>query len=302
MLTPEQVEQRKSYCMGSDAPIICGVSPYCTPYQLWEYKTRRAIEPDISEKPSVKAGNMLEGAVRDWLANEIEMEIRHDNQLVRHLHYPFMAGNLDGWVVGQSAIVEIKTSSSDKGWGPSGSSIIPTPYLLQISHYMACADVECCYVGVLIRGIDFRWYKIQRDNELISYIIAQEQLFYACMTNDTPPPFQNVEDIVALMASKNPSGAIQATDDLQLKVEKLGEIRALIKSFEEQEQILKLGICEFMNDKEYLAGQSGEILVSWKKSKDSKRLDLDVLKGKFPEIYEQCTKVVPGSRRFDLKK
>ena len=82
MLSVQQIEERLNYITGTDAAIICGESKYCTPYQLWEYKTRRSVAPDISDKPAVKAGNMLEGAVRDWLSQELGKEIIESNDLI----------------------------------------------------------------------------------------------------------------------------------------------------------------------------------------------------------------------------
>jgi putative phage-type endonuclease len=44
MENDDWLEFRKGGIGSSDAPIIAGVSPYSTPYQLWEIKTRRKTE------------------------------------------------------------------------------------------------------------------------------------------------------------------------------------------------------------------------------------------------------------------
>jgi putative phage-type endonuclease len=187
MLTDDQKEQRLSYVTGSDASIICGLSPYTTPYELWEQKTRRAVVEDISHKPAVKAGIMLEGAIRDWLGQEINKDILERGDIIIHPKLAWMAGNIDGKVYKENSIVEIKTTSSPEGWGDVGSNIIPRNYLLQVVHYMAVCNADRCYVAVLIRGVDFRHYILERDLVLEEMLIQKEKEFYSCVQLDIPP-------------------------------------------------------------------------------------------------------------------
>ena len=191
MLSEEMKLARLSYITGSDAAIICGLSPYTTPYELWEQKTRRSVSEDISHKPAVKAGIMLEPAIRDWLAQELQVPIRTITKLIVHDELPWMAGNIDGHIVKDSmregAIVEIKTTSSADGWGDNGTCIIPRNYLLQVSHYMAVTNSDRCYVAVLIRGVDFRHYIVERDKILEEMIIQKEKEFWSCVQLDIPP-------------------------------------------------------------------------------------------------------------------
>ncbi|EIF42771.1 Phage-related protein endonuclease-like [gamma proteobacterium BDW918] len=53
----------------SDIPIILGLSPYKTRYQLWAEKTGRFNSPDISANPNVKRGNRLEDVARQVAEN-----------------------------------------------------------------------------------------------------------------------------------------------------------------------------------------------------------------------------------------
>ena len=47
--TKRWLEERMSYIGGSDAPIIMGVSPWKTPYQLWEEKMGNVVEDKDKE-------------------------------------------------------------------------------------------------------------------------------------------------------------------------------------------------------------------------------------------------------------
>ena len=187
MLTEEQKRFRLDYISGSDAPIICGLSFFCTPQKLWEYKTKRAVQEDIGDLPHVKAGIMLEGALREWLSEVIGMKVAACPDTFTSDKHHWMIGNIDGLIGGCNAIAEIKTSSHVHGWGDDGTSIIPRAYHVQVAHYMAVTNTERCYVGVLIRGVDFRHYCIERDIKLERYIIEKEKEFWDCVLHDTPP-------------------------------------------------------------------------------------------------------------------
>ena len=301
MLSVQQIEERLNYITGTDAAIICGESKYCTPYQLWEYKTRRSVAPDISDKPAVKAGNMLEGAVRDWLSQELGKEIIESNDLIIHESYPWMAGNIDGRIKGDSSIVEIKTTQSDREWGESGTNIIPRNYLLQVIHYMAVTNARSCYVAVLIRGVDFRWYCIERDMELEKWLIEQEKAFWDCVKADVPPEMRNEADVVLSFSKHSSRYSLQADWDIIDSIAQYKRNKETLKQIEDMQEILKEKICFFMQDVSMLTGTNGELLCSWIKPKDTTRIDLKMLQLKYPDVYKQCLKTTDSSRRFSVK-
>jgi len=301
MLTDEQLQQRLNYVTGSDAAIICGESKYCTPYRLWEYKTRRAVAEDISHKPAVKAGNMLEGAVRDWLGQELGKDITPSDMLWVHDSYHWMAGNIDGKIRGESAIVEIKTSSNDTGWGGSGSDIIPSAYRLQIAHYMAVTNASRCHVGVLIRGIDFRHYCIDRDMAIEQDLIEREKAFWDCVQADIPPEPLNDADRVKMLTTKEAQGSIVATFEIEKTIEQYNFFKEYLEATTQTIDELKESICVYMRDASTLVNEHGRIVATWNNVKGRSGVDTALLKKKFPEVYAQVCKVGNASRRFEVK-
>ena len=53
---------------------------------------------------------------------------------------------------------------------------IPIHYELQCHHYMVVTGADCWYIAVLIYGREFKWYRIERDEELINYLIEVERI------------------------------------------------------------------------------------------------------------------------------
>jgi len=60
----EWLQWRSRGITASDIPIILGLSPYKTPWQLWAEKIGRINAPDISQNPNVKRGVQLEDEAR----------------------------------------------------------------------------------------------------------------------------------------------------------------------------------------------------------------------------------------------
>lgn len=100
---------------GSDAGIICNLSSYKSPYELWEEKTGLKKSPIITNK-AIELGNALEPILFNLFSKMQEEYITIDTKdiaLVSNL-YPFMRANLDGALLdhnGNYGILEIKTTT-----------------------------------------------------------------------------------------------------------------------------------------------------------------------------------------------
>jgi len=57
-LSPEAVAERVNYIGASDVPVILGLSPWRTPYDLWSIKTGR-LANEFAPSPAAKIGLAL---------------------------------------------------------------------------------------------------------------------------------------------------------------------------------------------------------------------------------------------------
>ena len=162
---------------GSDVSVIAGINPYKSAYQLWLEKTGQ-IEPAESENEYTHFGTVLEPVIRREFMERTGLKVRQKHMLLQSETYPFMLANLDGVVKvnGEMCIFEAKTASAYKldEW----QSGIPPEYMLQVQHYMAVTDTSKAYIAALIGGNHFLYKLIERDNEIISKIIAMEKYFW----------------------------------------------------------------------------------------------------------------------------
>ena len=130
------LEYRKTGIGGSDASVVCGISRYKSPVELWMEKTEQMPPQEVGE--AAYWGNQLELLVREEFTKRTGIPVRKPSVILQSQEYPFMLANLDGTCehpVYGTCIFEAKTASAYKAgeWEDS----IPDEYMIQIQHYMA---------------------------------------------------------------------------------------------------------------------------------------------------------------------
>lgn len=302
-LSSKQLSERLNYVGGSDAATICGINPYKNIIDLWKEKTKREPIKDISDNPYVKAGNFLEPVVIQWFEQETGYKVTRVSETVYHELHGCLAANLDGLISTPEgvAIFEAKTASSDENWGETGSDQIPDTYLLQLVHYMCVMYVEFAYLAVLIRGVDFRWYKVKRNKNL-EYVVFQRELdFWHCVLNDTPPKPKTGKEVISLIGNRSTEGQVLADGEVQKCIERLEKVNHDIVVLQKEKEEITDKIKVFMGEKDTLMDISGRICVTWKSGKPIQRFDLETFKIESPSEYEKYSRVYTNSRRFLIK-
>jgi hypothetical protein len=81
----------------------------------------------------------------------------------------------------------------------------------------------------------------------------------------------------------------------------LALIKSEIKALEAREEAYQTLVQGYMQDKSILYAVDGQILVTWKNAKHSKRFSSSLFQQAMPDIYKQFEVEMPGSRRFLVK-
>jgi len=90
----EWLAYRKLGIGGSDAPVVCGVSKYKSPLELWSEKTGQHPPKEAGEP--AYWGTLLESLIRDEFTLRTGIKVITVNQILQSKEYPFMIANLDG--------------------------------------------------------------------------------------------------------------------------------------------------------------------------------------------------------------
>lgn len=145
------LEYRKAGIGGSDASVVCGVSRYKSPVELWMEKTGQLPAQETGE--AAYWGNLLEALVREEFTKRTGIAVTKPTVLYQSVEHPFMLANVDGLCEDPAhgpCIFEAKTASAYKAgeWEDS----IPDEYMIQIQHYMAVTGYQGAYIAVFIGG------------------------------------------------------------------------------------------------------------------------------------------------------
>lgn len=198
----EWLQARQSRIGGSDAAAIIGLNPYMSNVDLWEIKTGRRQQEDISEKPYVKYGTEAEQYLRELfkLDHPEYLVLYQENNMFLNEAYPWAHASLDGWLRDKddhTGIWECKTtnilnSHQKEKW----DNRIPDNYYCQILHYFLVTEFKFAVLKAQLKydyGDDVmcitKHYRIERTEveQDIRYLAEKEKEFWECVKADQKP-------------------------------------------------------------------------------------------------------------------
>lgn len=301
----EWLEVRKNGIGSSDAAAAVGLNPYQSQLELWMVKTGRdAHLPKVDPKDDSSPlfwGTLLENFVAAAYTRRTGNRVRKLNSVLRHAEHPWMLANIDREVMGAPdvQVLECKTTgmNGQKLWRDG----VPEYIQLQVQHQLAVTGKRTADVAVLVCGNDFRTYRIQRDDKMISSLIELERRFWHYVETDTPPPADGSDSAAKALQALYPeddTSVIRLEDDAEMSAvfSDLLAVRQSLTEAETFEAKLKQHIQERMGNSSKAVFSSGE--VTWKKSRDSLVLDVARLLRDRPELLAQYPQERTGSRRF----
>ncbi|WP_281761827.1 YqaJ viral recombinase family protein [Pseudodesulfovibrio nedwellii] len=203
MSREQWLAQRKLGIGGSDAAAVLGISPWKTNVELWEEKTGRREEKDISDDPYVQYGVAAETYIRGLFALDFpQYEVSHtENLSEQHRKYPQLRASLDGRLFETATkctgVLEIKVSfinsRMDREKWKGG---MPQHYYTQLLHNMFVIGAD---FGILKARLISQWdgdlfitekdYRIEHADkkEDVEYLIEKELAFWRMVETDTRP-------------------------------------------------------------------------------------------------------------------
>jgi len=202
-MTREQwLAERKLGIGGSDAAAVLGLSPWKTNVELWEEKTGRRDDKDMSDNAYVQYGVAAEPLIRSMFALDYpQYEIRHqENTSEAHALYPQLRASLDGELKDRATdrfgILEIKAAFiNSRADRDKWNGVVPQHYYVQVLHNMYVTDAD---FGVLKARLVSNWdslfvsektYFFERaDHEAsITYLVERELAFWRDVEADKRP-------------------------------------------------------------------------------------------------------------------
>lgn len=217
MTRKEFLERRKEGLGGSDAAVVCGLSPWQTELELYLEKRGELNNSSVTEY--LFWGSNNEDEIASTFAVALDLKVRRTSHLYRHPDHSFLIANLDRIIESDDTLLECKTANAFKAsdWGtgielelvedPDTLDIryavkdpnwkekigevafdeVPEYYLCQVQHSLAASGRQAAYLAVLIGGNTFRVFYIQRDEAFIEALIELESAFWTRVLEGNAP-------------------------------------------------------------------------------------------------------------------
>jgi putative phage-type endonuclease len=188
--SPEWHAHRAQYRNASETAIVMGVSPWQTPFQLWELRTGRRQQ---TANAAMARGTALEPQAR--AAYEA---------LTGHVMQPLVlidgdySASLDGLTFDKELLVEIKCPMKGKDsilWRQVANGDIPAYYILQMEHQFMVSKARKGHLYVF-DGNEGLLLEVSPCPERWPAIREAWDGFMNCIATDTPPPLQERDKIV----------------------------------------------------------------------------------------------------------
>lgn len=278
---------RSSTIGGSDASAILGMNPWKSAYALFLEKTNKIVPEDISGKEAVRLGTDLEEYVAKRFTEATGKKVRRENYTVFRDDMPYAHANYDRLIVGERAGLECKTTNALQ-LSKFKNGEFPATYYCQCVHYLMVSGLDRWYLAVLVLGIDFKVFCIERDEAEIESLRVAEEDFWNLVQTDTPPDLDGSESTMDALERQYPdsvSGQLVDLTGCAADLAILDVCRERIKELEEKENTAKAHIMAAMGGAE--RGEYGGYSISWKtqarKTFNRKKWEAD--NGVIPDTY-----------------
>jgi putative phage-type endonuclease len=207
----------------SDAPVVMGVSPFTTRFELWLEKTGLGERPEFHPN-AVKAmarGTLLEPLAREEYEKSVG-GIKFDALNVIHERYDFIRASLDGYNASVNRIVEIKCpGKADLAEAAKGR--VPKKYLPQVQlQLLVTGAVACDYFT--FDGVRGSSIEVLPDPAYQAKLEAELVQFWHLVKTGTPPELslKDVSKAVKAMSSiveklKNAYGSVELALETYIK-------------------------------------------------------------------------------------
>jgi putative phage-type endonuclease len=271
MLNTAQKTELSKGIGASESAIVLGISPYCTPFELWLEKTGRREHEDISQKPHVMMGNLLEPVIAKRYSQITGKKLVRVNAALHHKKYPHILCHLDRKVVGQRKLVEIKTAHPfSNEWGDDGSDHVPLQYVAQVQHQFACSGYEEGDLIVYRGTTDQRIYPIERNERVIDNMIEKLNHFWFHHVLDDIAPEVTTRRDVLLQNPTNDGNFIVADNDVYQILAKIAAIKPQAKLLDEELEQAQFELIKLIGSNDGIK-EADKVIVTFKADKNGKK-------------------------------
>lgn len=258
---------RHKYLGGSDAGTVAGLNSYKSPYSLWAEKTDRI--PPFEGNTITDVGSFLEEFVAQQFTKITGKQVRKSNFTYVNDKYPWACANVDRLVVGEDAILEIKTTGNRKYIEYINNGDPVPAWWAQMIHYGTVLEKKKLYLAVLMDCREVKVLEFDFNPAESEALMGAEKSFWDLVVSDTPPAVDGSQSTTEALTRVFPE-----SDGTEIDLTYIEPHILQYKAFDDQIKALKsLQDAEKAAIEQYMGtaekGRCGEYSISWKSSERS---------------------------------
>jgi len=256
---------------------------------------------DISDIEAVRMGHVMQPIIGRLAQERLGIELKDADYALAHPKNEWFRSHFDFVGANGEVLVEAKNyNAAVRSKFDPDTNRIPAADYAQLVHEAACHGVNRIFLAVLFGGQEFHTFEFNISDAEKDDLIQKMAQVWGHVKAGTTPPAETVEQ-TKIMYPESKEGVITATQQVEMAVAYLKDIKNQIKNLEANAEDVEVQIRNLMGENQEIRSVDGTSLVTWKSSKASSRFSADLFKQGMPDIYEKFVIEQPGSRRFLLK-
>lgn len=182
---------RRTGLGGSDIAAVLGLHRWKGPLHVWEEKHGRG---DHSDSEAAYCGRKLEGLIAEMFSERSGLSITPPPGTLQHIDHEWMLANIDRLVIEQTTasgiadVVPLECKNRSEYQARDWAEDVPDEPALQAHWYTAVTGYSHAYVAALIGGNRLRYYRLERDEELIEHLVTYCQDWWTRHVLEGAPP------------------------------------------------------------------------------------------------------------------
>jgi len=257
--------------------------------------------PDLSHIEAVQMGHVMQPVIGRLFQDKHGIELKDADYAITHPKHDWFRSHFDFISADGRTLVEAKNYNANvRTKFDSDANVVPSADYAQLVHEASCHGVSDIYLAVLFGGQEFVTFHFDISEVEKEDLIKEMAKFWGYVKANTTPDAATIEQTKVLYPV-SVSSSVVATQQLEMAVAWLKDVKRQIKRLEEAEEQLEVIVRNTLGDKDSLVSVDGSTLVTWRSSKGSKKFSPTLFQQAFPDIYEQFVVDQPGARRFLVK-
>lgn len=256
---------------------------------------------DLSDVEAVQMGHVMQPVIGRLTSERLRLELKDADYSLTHPRESWLRSHFDFISSDGSTLVEVKNYSAGvRNKFDVDTNRIPQADYAQLVHEAAVHNLSHVYLAVLFGGQELQTFEFHISDAEKEDLIQKMAIFWGHVKNNTQPPAETIEQTKLLYPVSN-ENVIMASMNMEKGIQHLKQMKEQIKQMEAQAEEIETYLRDSMGNASEIRSVSGDVLITWRSSKPTKRFSSTLFESAMPDIYKQFVVEQAGSRRFLIK-